>query len=116
MQSILELVTAAKQAVYSRLTRSMPAKRCASTAISAGAAGASLQGIPANTNDMQIMIPRPQDLAPPFPPPNFNYNRELVPYPDDGYSDTKELLKVCLGGAVRSLERESRIAIGDNCC
>lgn len=93
MQSILELVTAAKQAVYSRLTRSMPAKRCASTAISAGAAGASLQGIPANTNDMQIMIPRPQDLAPPFPPPNFNYNRELVPYPDDGYSDTKELLK-----------------------
>lgn len=97
MQNLVELISSLKQLIYSRLARSAPARQCASGAVSAAAAGASLQGMPADSSDMQILFPRPPAPAmqalPTPPPPNFNYNRELVPYPEDNYSETKELLK-----------------------
>ena len=98
MQNLVELISSLKQLIYSRLARSAPARQCASGAVSVAAAGASLQGTPADSSDMQILFPRPPAPAMPAvptpPPPNFNYNRELVPYPEDNYSETKELLKV----------------------
>ena len=94
MQSFVELVTSLKHVLFSRLTGSTPAKRCASTALSA-VGGASLHETPPDPSNMPILMPRPPDIhAFPPPPPNFNYNRELVPYPEDTGSDTKELLKV----------------------
>jgi len=93
MQSFVELVTSLKHVLFSRLTGSTPAKRCASTALSA-VGGASLHETPPDPSNMPILMPRPPDIhAFPPPPPNFNYNRELVPYPEDTGSDTKELLK-----------------------